>query len=66
MTISEVGEKYGITADTLRYYERIGHAASGGAHPGGIRDYPTYDISWPKLILRPGRRAAHRGHYRIC
>lgn len=51
MTISEVGEKYGITADTLRYYERIGHAAPGGAHPGGIRDYTPDDISWPKLIL---------------
>lgn len=31
MTISEVGEKYGITTDTLRYYERIDHAASGEA-----------------------------------
>ena len=24
MTISEVSKKYNITADTLRYYERIG------------------------------------------
>ena len=24
MTISEVSKKYDITADTLRYYERIG------------------------------------------
>ena len=24
MTISEVADKYGITRDTLRYYERIG------------------------------------------
>ena len=24
MTISEVSEKYGLTPDTLRYYERIG------------------------------------------
>ena len=46
-----MSEKYGITADTLRYYERIDHAASGGAHPGGIRDYTTYDISWLELIL---------------
>ena len=33
MTISEVGEKYGITADTLRYYERIGLLPQVGAHP---------------------------------
>jgi DNA-binding transcriptional MerR regulator len=24
MTIAEVSKKYGLTADTLRYYERIG------------------------------------------
>ena len=24
MTITEVGKKYGLTPDTLRYYERIG------------------------------------------
>ena len=24
MTIKEVSEKYGITQDTLRYYERVG------------------------------------------
>ena len=24
MKISEVSEQYGITADTLRYYERVG------------------------------------------
>ena len=24
MTISEVSKKYGLTQDTLRYYERIG------------------------------------------
>ena len=63
MTISEVGEKYGITADTLRYYERIGMLPQVGRTPGVIRDYATYDISRPELILRPGRRAAHRGHY---
>ena len=25
MTIAEVGKKYDITPDTLRYYERIGY-----------------------------------------
>lgn len=24
MTIAEVSKKYGLTADTLRYYERVG------------------------------------------
>ena len=51
MTISEVGEKYGITADTLRYYERIGMLPQVGRTPGGIRDYTPDDISWLELIL---------------
>lgn len=51
MTISEVGEKYGITADTLRYYERIGMLPQVGRTPGGIRDYTPEDISRPELIL---------------
>lgn len=46
-----MGEKYGITADTLRYYERIGMLPQVGRTPGGIRDYTPDDISWLELIL---------------
>lgn len=37
MTIKEVSEKYGISQDTLRYYERIGLIPPVPRTPGGIR-----------------------------
>ena len=39
LTIKEVSEKYGISQDTLRYYERIGLIPPVPRTPGGIRDY---------------------------
>ena len=36
MTIKEVSEKYGISQDTLRYYERIGLIPPVPRTPGGI------------------------------
>jgi len=46
MTIKEVCEKYDITADTLRYYERVGVIPEVTRTPGGIRDYQKTDIAW--------------------
>jgi len=46
MTIAEVGKKYDITPDTLRYYERIGLIPKVGRTPGGIRDYSEMDCRW--------------------
>ncbi len=46
MTIKEVCEKYDITADTLRYYERVGVIPEVTRTPGGIRDYQETDIAW--------------------
>jgi len=43
MTITEVAEKYGLTTDTLRYYERIGIIAPVSRTKGGIRDYGEMD-----------------------
>lgn len=37
MTIKEVCEKYDITADTLRYYERVGVIPTVTRTAGGIR-----------------------------
>lgn len=51
MTIKEVGEKYGISGDTLRYYERIGMIPPVGRTSGGIRDYTQEDLSWIELVL---------------
>ena len=46
MTIAEVGKKYDITPDTLRYYERIGLIPKVGRTSGGIRDYNEMDCRW--------------------
>ena len=46
MTIKEVCEKYGITPDTLRYYERVGVIPEVTRTAGGRRDYRAEDIQW--------------------
>ena len=46
MTIKEVCEKYDITPDTLRYYERVGVIPEVSRTKGGIRDYSEEDIKW--------------------
>ena len=40
MTIAEVSKKYGVSADTLRYYERIGLIPPVHRTARGIRDLP--------------------------
>ncbi len=39
MTIKEVSEKYNISQDTLRYYERVKMILPVTRTPGGIWDY---------------------------
>ena len=51
MTIKEVSEKYDITQDTLRYYERIGMIPAVGRTSGGIRDYQENDLGWVELAI---------------
>lgn len=46
MTIKEVCEKFDITPDTLRYYERVGVIPEVHRTKGGIRDYTEEDIKW--------------------
>ncbi len=46
MIIKEVCEKYGITPDTLRYYERVGVIPAVMRTAGGIRNYTESDIKW--------------------
>ena len=50
MTIAEVSRKYGITADTLRYYERIGIIPPVPRTKGGIRDYGEDSCRWIELM----------------
>lgn len=51
MTIKEVSEKYGISQDTLRYYERVGMLPEVPRTPGGIRNYGEAELSWVELAL---------------
>ena len=51
MTIKEVSEKYNISSDTLRYYERIGMIPEVTRTAGGIRDYQESDLSWVDLVI---------------
>ncbi len=51
MTIKEVSEKFVITQDTLRYYERIGMIPPVTRTSGGIRDYQNEDLNWVELAI---------------
>ena len=44
MTISEVSKLYDLSADTLRYYEKIGLLDYVERNPNGIRNYQDSDL----------------------
>lgn len=46
MTIAEVSKKTELSADTLRYYERIGIIPEIERSESGIRNYTDYDLGW--------------------
>ena len=50
MTIAEVSKKYDLTADTLRYYEKVGLIPRINRTSGGIRDYIDEDCNWIEFI----------------
>ena len=50
MTITEVSRKYGVTPDTLRYYERIGLIPPVPRTKGGVRDYDAESCGWVELM----------------
>lgn len=49
MTIKEVSEKYGLSQDTLRYYERVGLIPKVERTSGGIRNYTENSCKWVEL-----------------
>ncbi len=49
MTITEVSRKYGLSQDTLRYYERIGLIPEVHRTASGIRDYTEEACGWVEL-----------------
>ena len=50
MTITQVSQKYGLSQDTLRYYERIGIIPPVPRNKSGIRDYDEVSCSWIELM----------------
>lgn len=50
MTIAEVSKQFDISADTLRYYERIGLIPPVPRTAGGIRDYDEASCKWIELM----------------
>lgn len=60
MTISEVSKKYGLTQDTLRYYERIGLIPYINRTSSGIRDYTEEACKWIEFIKHAFSWTANR------
>ena len=57
MKIAEVSERYGLSADTLRYYERVGLLPPVNRNKSGIRDFKEIDIkrvAFIKCMRRAG------------
>jgi DNA-binding transcriptional MerR regulator len=50
MKIAEVSERYGISLDTLRYYERINLIPHVNRNGNGIRDYGEIDVRRVEFI----------------
>ncbi|GMA09484.1 HTH-type transcriptional regulator AdhR [Tetragenococcus halophilus subsp. flandriensis] len=51
MNISEAAKQVGVTAVTLRYYEREGLVPEIRRKNGGVRDYQPEDIKWIDFIV---------------
>ncbi|MBB2911120.1 DNA-binding transcriptional MerR regulator [Streptosporangium becharense] len=52
MTIQEAARKSGLSAHTLRYYERIGLIHEVGRNAGGHRSYTAPDLEWLRFLTR--------------
>ena len=52
LSIDEVAKHTGLSAYTLRYYERIGLIAPVSRAPGGQRRYAASDMAWIEVLLR--------------
>jgi DNA-binding transcriptional MerR regulator len=50
VTIKEISERFGLSQDTLRYYERIGLIPPVNRNKNGIREYTEEDIKWVDFI----------------
>lgn len=46
MNIKKAAEMFGLSVDTLRYYERVGVIPPVQRNESGYRDYTTNDLNW--------------------
>lgn len=51
LTITQVSKKYGLTTDTLRYYERIGLLPPIPRKSNGNRYFPREILDWIELVV---------------
>lgn len=51
MNIAQVSEKFDITKETLRYWERLGLLPEIPRNESGYRDYGEYELNWVFFIL---------------
>lgn len=51
LTIQEVAQRTGLTAYTLRYYEKIGLIAPIARASGGQRRYAASDMDWLAFLM---------------
>jgi DNA-binding transcriptional MerR regulator len=52
ITIAEAAERSGLSAHTLRYYERIGLIHPVGRRQNGHRRYGRDDIEWLEFLIK--------------
>ncbi len=52
MKIAEAAAKSGLSADTIRYYERIGLLANVGRSSDGHRAFTGHDLRWLRMFER--------------
>lgn len=52
LTIAQMAERMGLSAHTLRYYERIGLLDPVGRATSGHRRYRAQDIVWVEFLSR--------------
>ena len=55
MTIGEISQEIGLSADTLRYYEKIGLLPNVPRDNSGKRNYDENFINWIKFIQKFGK-----------
>ncbi|EJT8159417.1 MerR family transcriptional regulator [Listeria monocytogenes] len=50
MNIKQAADMFGLTVDTLRYYERVGVIPPVHRNESDYRDYKTSDLNWVYLV----------------